>query len=189
MAKKRKSASLSGNSMRGHKAQQRFDLSIYPMFYMGQILHKNAENMATTLNGYRLHNSEWRILAALQYHGEMSVGELSALTTLERSFVGRLVGKLDRAGLIERANSASDRRYTKVSLTRKGQNTFFDRLLPVVKNQMNLLLRGISNADRRRLIRNLDRMMKNAHAVAGSVAPLGNAGPKEPQGLGASSPR
>jgi hypothetical protein len=36
------------------------------------------------------------------------------------------------------------------------------------------LLRGISDADRRRLIRNLDRMMRNAHAVAGSVAPLGN---------------
>jgi DNA-binding MarR family transcriptional regulator len=173
MVRKRKPA-RSGNGMRARKTRQRFDLSVYPMFYMGQILHKNAENMATALSGHGLYNSEWRILAALQYHGEMSVGELSALTTLERSFVGRLVGKLDRAGLIERANSASDRRYTKVSLARKGQKTFFDRLLPVVKSQMNLLLRGISDADRRRLIRNLDRMMRNAHAVAGSVAPLGN---------------
>jgi DNA-binding Lrp family transcriptional regulator len=126
--------------------------------------------MATALSGQGLHNSEWRILAALQYHGEMSVGELSALTTLERSLVGHLVGKLDRVGLIQR-------------------RTFFDRLLPVVKKQMRLLLRGISNADRRRLIRNLDRMMRNAHAVAGSIAPLRNGSPKEPQAFAPSSPR
>ena len=107
MAKKRKSASQSGNGMRAHKNQQRFDLSIYPMFYMGQILHKNAENMATALSGHGLRNSEWRILAALQYHGEMSVGELSALTTLERSFVGRLVGKLDRESSAEFLTAAA----------------------------------------------------------------------------------
>ena len=40
MAKKRKSASQSGNGVRAHKTRQRFDLSIYPMFYIGQILHK-----------------------------------------------------------------------------------------------------------------------------------------------------
>jgi DNA-binding MarR family transcriptional regulator len=158
------------------------------MFYMGQILHKNAENMATALRGHGLRNSEWRILASLQYHGEMNVGELSTLTALERSFVGRLVDKLDRAGLIRRANSARDRRYTKVSLTAKGKKTFFERLLPVVTNQMHLLLRGISSADRRQLIRNLRRMMTNAHAVAGSVAPLGDNTPRAPQDI-AASPR
>ena len=99
MANKGKSAARSSNGARLTKTQPRFDLSIYPMFYMGQILHENAENMGTALSSQGLHNSEWRILAALQYHGEMSVGELSALTTLERSFVGRLVGKLDRIGL------------------------------------------------------------------------------------------
>ena len=125
-----------------------------------------------SLSRHGLRNSEWRILAALQCHDEMSVGELSTLTTLERSFVGRLLGKLDRVGLIGRANSARDQRYTKVFLTSNGRKTFFDQLLPVVKDQMQMLFRGISNADRLRLLRNLDRMMRNVHAVGGSIGPL-----------------
>jgi MarR family transcriptional regulator for hemolysin len=65
--------------------------------------------------------SNWRILAMLNLHGEMSQGRLAELLSVEGPTVVRLVDKLERDGVVERVLDPADRRIRNVRLTESGK--------------------------------------------------------------------
>lgn len=152
--------------------RDRFDLARYTMFYFAHILQRNAENMAASLQPMHFDNSTWRLLATLQYKSGLTIKELANFAVLERSFVGRLVAKLETEGLVRSQTSPSDRRAVTVSLTPKGHEVFREVLLPAALRQEQSVFAGISDEEMQVLFSVLSRALENVYRAGNKVPPI-----------------
>lgn len=150
----------------------RFDLLDHPMFFLAHILTRFDENAVVDLRRHGFSQSDWRIISALQYTDNLTLTELARMTTLERSFVGRMVADLERRGLVRRAIPQDDRRTTRVNLTAAGRRSFTDVLFPTVAEQIDNAFADITEADRATLFRVLRQMMRNVYHVARETVPV-----------------
>ncbi|TFZ04810.1 MarR family winged helix-turn-helix transcriptional regulator [Ramlibacter rhizophilus] len=75
---------------------------------------------------YGITRREWRLVALLAAHGEMSPSELAARAQLERARVSRLITELVAKGLLARHADAEDKRRATVRLTAEGVELFED---------------------------------------------------------------
>ncbi len=154
------------------KPANRFDLLDHPMFFLAHILIRFDGNVVVDLRRHGFSQSDWRIISTLQYSDNLTLTELARITTLERSFVGRVVGDLKKSGMVRTFFPEDDRRTTRVSLTEAGRQSFGDILLPTVSEQIANTFQGISDGDRATLFRILRDMMRNVYQVAREAAPL-----------------
>lgn len=80
---------------------------------MGELFAQELRQHHLTLPGYR-------VLAALTELPDQRLGELSAMTSVETSTLSRLVGNLQRDGLLTRTRPADDQRSVRIRLTVQG---------------------------------------------------------------------
>lgn len=156
----------------GARPRPRFDLLDHPMFFLAHILTRFDDNVVVDLRRHGFSQSDWRIMSSLQYNDNLTLTELARITTLERSFVGRVIGGLKRRGLVRSHFPDDDRRTTRVSLTEEGHKSFKQTLLPTVSEQILNTFEGISDADRIKLFQILRKMMINVYHVAREAAPV-----------------
>lgn len=71
--------------------------------------------------GFALPASHWPVLAALERHGRMSVGELAGALGVTQPGVTRMLSKLQSEGLVESRRQAGDRRVRIIALSRAGE--------------------------------------------------------------------
>lgn len=67
---------------------------------------------------------EWRVIAHLSQHRKVSVREVQARVSMDKSKVSRAAARLESAGLVEKRINPGDRRLVELSLTRKGRRLF-----------------------------------------------------------------
>ena len=151
---------------------ERFDLLDHPMFFFAHIVRRFDDNVVVDLRRHGFSQSDWRIVSTLQYMDNLTLTELARITTLERSFVGRMVGDLEKRGFVRRFFPKDDRRTTGVQLTGAGRRSFKDVLLPTTSEQIATAFEGVSDAERATLFRVLHRMMRNVYREAREAAPI-----------------
>lgn len=76
---------------------------------------------ATALQPYRLTHAGFVLLMTLWISGGREVRDLAVLQRVSRPAIVSAVGTLERAGLVRRARSESDRRLVRVALTGSGR--------------------------------------------------------------------
>jgi DNA-binding MarR family transcriptional regulator len=81
--------------------------------------------------GYGIARREWRILALLAAHGELSPSALAERGDLDRARTSRAVGSLVKKQLVRRLALQGDRRRARVTLTATGHR-LYDELFPQV---------------------------------------------------------
>ncbi|WP_338664552.1 MarR family transcriptional regulator [Pararoseomonas sp. SCSIO 73927] len=167
-----------GRSRGGKKAPAgRFDLLDHPMFFLAHILTRFDGNVVVDLRRHGFSQSDWRLISTLQYSDDLTLTELARITTLERSFVGRVAGSLEERGLVRRKLPEDDRRTTRVSLTEAGRRSFAEVLLPTTAAQIDNAFRDVGPEDRATLFRVLRQMMRNVYDVARETTPILDGGP------------
>jgi DNA-binding MarR family transcriptional regulator len=161
-------------SAQGDNAKQvkRFDLLDHPMFFLAHILTRFDDNVVLDLRRHGFSQSDWRIISTLQYSDNLTLTDLARITTLERSFVGRMVGDLKKRGFVRPYFPEDDRRTTRVSLTDAGRKSFREVLLPKVSEQIANAFKDIGDADRAAFFQVLRKMMLNVYHVAREAAPI-----------------
>lgn len=65
--------------------------------------------------------AQWRTLSILKRHEGSNQGMLAELLEIEPITVGRMIDRLEEAGLVERRRDPSDRRVWRIHLTEKAQ--------------------------------------------------------------------
>lgn len=88
--------------------------------------------------------------------------ELGHALTKDKTNMTRLLGALERKGLVERENSEGDRRSLTVSLTASGRQ-LAARTRPIAARFQELLTTGISASDLDVFTRTLEAMNTNLH--------------------------
>ncbi|MEM6825471.1 MAG: MarR family transcriptional regulator [Pseudomonadota bacterium] len=86
--------------------------------------------------------AEWRVLVHLQRGGRISVREIHNHVNLEKPRVSRAVGRLERAGLVEKTSSEGDGRLVAISLTMAGLKVLSE-VLPAATAFEARLLEGL----------------------------------------------
>ena len=103
---------------------------------------------------------QWQVLSVLLRHEGIRQGGLAELLEVEPITAGRMIDRMQDAGLVERRSDPADRRAWRLFLTRRGHE-MVDHLQPLAEETSNEALQGVSEEDKAHLLRTLDKMLEN----------------------------
>ena len=103
---------------------------------------------------------QWGVIALLHECDGMTVGTISQKRGIDPPTVTGILKRLEQNGLVERRNDREDRRVVKVYLTSEGEN--ITRVLNPAVETFNLhMLQGLSEAEQKTFLENLQRIIVN----------------------------
>lgn len=129
---------------------------------MGELMSRRLEPHGLTLPMYR-------VLAALWQRDGQRLGDLSEMTTVEISTLSRLVGELQRRGLLSRTRPNSNGRTVEISLTRAGR-VLVERLIPLAQRHEGISLVGFAPEEVAVLNKSLVKIYRNLDALDREIA-------------------
>jgi DNA-binding MarR family transcriptional regulator len=138
----------------------RYSLSDSIPYLIYRISNKANQNIQDRLRPAGITLSKWRLLSSLKSRGDSTISELAACTVMKHAVVSRILTEMERAGLIQRRQSARDQRMVTISLTRKGLS-LFDEAHEIAVRHQDEALRGFDRSDIAALRRLLRRIQNN----------------------------
>lgn len=125
-----------------------------------------ANTISTTLAGaysqqFDLRIPEWRVLATLGSHPDLSAREVARRTAMDKVAVSRAVSSLIDKGRVASRIDTGDRRRTLLRLSPEGE-ALLARIVPLAHAYESKLLETLTRAERRQLERLLEILMKQA---------------------------
>jgi DNA-binding MarR family transcriptional regulator len=135
------------------------DLNEYLPYLINRVGFAVSESFGDVLAQDELTIAMWRVLAVLLHNGPQHMTNLAELTTVELSTLSRLVGTMQRRGLVTRKRNAADGRNVSVALSARG-TALTTRLLPAATDLEVRMIDGMSGAD----VATLRRLLKKLHA-------------------------
>lgn len=124
----------------------------------GGLLNAAAAGLSTlgdrVLRPLKVTSVQWKVLVVLARRGDSRVSDLVAVLEHDQAAVSRLVGRMERSGLVRRGDDPDDARAGVVSLTARGQKTYqrCDEKLRAVLGTLERSLKPTEQAELRRLL-------------------------------------
>lgn len=113
---------------------------------------------------YALGMTEWRVLAVIGPSPGLTASEVVERTAMDKVAVSRAVDRLVKSERISRREDSSDRRRSRLRLTRQGR-AVYAQVVPAALALEQRLLCSLSPADRQELDRLLDLLGEAAHRL------------------------
>jgi len=120
---------------------------------MGELFSRRLARHGVTLPMYR-------VMAALWQRNGQRLGDLSDMTSVEISTLSRLVGTMQRRGLLSRTRPNSNARTVEITLTRQGR-TLVERLIPLAQRHEQVALSDLAADEIATLKKNLVAIYRN----------------------------
>jgi DNA-binding MarR family transcriptional regulator len=124
---------------------------------VARMLRRSFDERARNIGVTR---SQWQVLALLTLHAGSNQGTLAEMLEVEPITLGRMVDRLQEAGLVERRADPADRRAWRIHLTEKGVS-LVDQLRPYGRDTMAYAMDGLSVAEQEQFMTTLTRMRGN----------------------------
>lgn len=109
---------------------------------------------------------QFGVLAVLWHQQGLPLGEVAGRLYADQTSLSRTVFAMERAGLLRRRRSASDRRALQLHLSERGA-ALMTKLYPLMEAEGRRLLRGLSRSEVAVLRRALTKMIDNLSADEG----------------------
>ncbi|MEJ2411084.1 MAG: MarR family transcriptional regulator [Novosphingobium sp.] len=103
---------------------------------------------------------QWQVLSVLLRHEGIRQGGLAELLEVEPITAGRMIDRMQEAGLVERRADPADRRAWRLYLTGRGRK-IIDSLQPLAVETSEAALKGVSDAETADMLRTLDKILEN----------------------------
>jgi DNA-binding MarR family transcriptional regulator len=126
------------------------NLNTFFPYQFSVLAQQVTEFIAKIYEEFGLTKMEWRVLATIGYHCEISARDICQFTYLDKMQVSRAINKLIKSDFLSQQTSEQDRRKNLLNLTAKG-NELYQKIIPLVKNQEQRLLEGLSVQEREQL--------------------------------------
>lgn len=85
---------------------------------------------------------QWQVLSLLNHHAGINQGGLAEILEVEPITAGRMIDRLQEAGLVERREDPADRRAWRLYLTERGSSQL-DQLRPFAREALAIALDGV----------------------------------------------
>lgn len=109
---------------------------------------------------------EWRVIAVLGEGRALTAQAICEATAMDKVSVSRAIRALDERELVRRKQRSSDRRASDVELTGEGAR-IYDEIAPLALDYERVLLDGVSDEDRERLMTLLEMLERRADILTG----------------------
>lgn len=129
---------------------QLLDLNSFFPYQLSILAQQVTEFIAQIYEKYDLTRTEWRVIATIGFHREISARDICKFTRLDKMQVSRAISKLTKAELLIQQKGTTDRRTNVLNLTTKG-DAIHKEIIPLVKAQERRLLEGLSKDERKHL--------------------------------------
>jgi DNA-binding MarR family transcriptional regulator len=124
---------------------------------VGRLMRRAFDERARKLGTTR---PQWQVLGMLRDNAGINQGGLADLLEVEPITLGRMIDRLQDAGLVERRADPADRRAWRLHLTERGMAKL-EVLMPDAIAGLESMLEGIDPTDREVVLRSLARMRAN----------------------------
>lgn len=116
---------------------------------------------------------QWQVLGVLRRYQGIRQAGLAEILEVEPITAGRMIDRMQDAGLVERRADPCDRRAWNLHLTERGQE-MIERLQPFAIETSASALAGISEADKAQLMATLEIILANLTGKPVVSDPLDN---------------
>ena len=104
-----------------------------------------------------LTEQQWRVIRALDEHGELESKQLADLCCILSPSLTGIISRLEQQGYIQRRRSPEDQRRVLISLTDKAKE-MFDRISPVLEERYQEITRQFSKENMEQLNKLLNQL-------------------------------
>ncbi len=129
-------------------------------YLLNRISHRYNKSVHKALGAVGLTTISTRILVSLKLLGGLSVNQLCVHAIAEQPTMSRALDRLEAEGLVERFASEADSRVRMVRLTGAGERKYLE-IWPVIAEQNQKMMKGISEEDQEISRRVLAQMLEN----------------------------
>jgi DNA-binding MarR family transcriptional regulator len=150
-------------------AQVKSKLFARPGFLIRRLHQIHTWLFLEETDGFNITAVQYSLLTALGEHGEMDQNTVALEIGLERSSVAEVLPRLEDRGLIEREQSAEDKRVKLVKLSRKGKQ-MVKRMEEAVQRAHDRTIEALPEAERDLFMLQLIRLVEANNER--SVVPL-----------------
>lgn len=134
-----------------------------PNFYIYSIQAAAFANLNEVLRPHGITTPGWRVLANLQERDGVSLRELAAQTSIDVSNLSKLIGVLQKRGLVTKRASKEDARVILIKITAAGRRKFHEAL-PYAREILDLSVVGFTSEEQTQFMDLLRRMKQNVTA-------------------------
>ena len=129
----------------------------YLLYLLARASDGASAEFHSRLKTHGLQVPEWRVLAALSDGDGVTLGELAAIALQHQPTMSKIVGRMERAGLVIRRAGKRDRRQVRVFITPDGRRRVDTALKDAKLHEAEILSRfGTEDARRlKQLLRSL----------------------------------
>ncbi|WP_291078636.1 MarR family winged helix-turn-helix transcriptional regulator [Hyphomonas sp.] len=138
------------------------------LLHRAQQIAANESAAALTAAGITLR--QFSVLAALSGNDGVSQSDLVNATGIDRSTLADMVARMERAGLIKRVASKTDKRAKVVSLMAKGKKAY-EKALPAVEKADAAIFDALPKTKQSALVAGLKDMVAEADKAEAAPAP------------------
>jgi DNA-binding MarR family transcriptional regulator len=124
---------------------------------IGRLFRKRFDTSARVVG---VTGPQWRVLAALNYRPGITQAVLAGLLDVEAITVGRMIDRLQKAGLVERRPAPTDRRAWLLFITPVAEE-LLGQLQNVAEGVMAEILANFAPAEFEQLVNLLNRLRDN----------------------------
>ena len=136
------------------------DLEVYTPYLLNRAGVRVAMAFSKDLKPFDISLQMWRVLAAIWHNGELRLSDLANVTSIEISTLSRIVGSMERKGLVNRNRAGHDAREVRLSLSDAGRS-MTKKIIPLALDYEARLTAGLSDEELATLKRLLVRMFAN----------------------------
>ena len=127
-------------------------------------VNRLAQKMSQELAGryqaqFGITIAEWRVLAHLSQHRNVSVREVHERVAMDKTKISRAAARLEKAGLIEKGINETDRRLLELRLTDKGR-ALFAQIVPLALDYQAGAMASLSAQERQQFVTLLDKLLQ-----------------------------
>ncbi|GAA0210264.1 DNA-binding MarR family transcriptional regulator [Brevundimonas nasdae] len=144
----------------GDPGSESFRVDSYPFYLLNRAVSRYNVIIEAQLRAIEIDIPTWRVLMVLGEESPRSIGQLSKTAVIHLSTMMRIIERMMKAGLVERAPDAQDGRVTNVILTDLGR----EKLAAARKLTAPLyrqVISGFSQNEFTRLLEMLNRLHAN----------------------------
>lgn len=123
-----------------------FNLDDYPLYNLNRTSATYIERMSLRLKDFNMDQPSWRVLMLLGDKNPSSVGELSRRSVTKISTITRILMRMEKDNLVNRAPYPADNRVIEVFITEKG-NEVLAELRKLANEVYAQAFDGISDKD------------------------------------------
>ena len=124
---------------------------------VSRLMRRNFDELS---RGVGVTRPQWQVLTLLRQHAGSHQGALAEMLDVEPITLGRMIDRLQEAGMVERRADPADRRAWRIHLTEKGDEQV-ELLVPYGRQTLDVALEGVPAEEREQLIATLAKVRNN----------------------------